>query len=59
VASLGQAQPLAIEELAALEQVDPIRLERVSRQSPLELQIGEEVEDQRLAPAGRERGGRI
>src|SRR5437588_1872040 len=52
VAGGGGLQAPAIEEAPELEQVRAVGLERVPRQSPLQLQIGEKVEDQ-WADAGR------
>ncbi len=40
----------AVEEGPELQEVGPIRAECVPRQSSLELQVGEEVEDQVLTP---------
>ena len=43
VASLGRAQIAAPQELAELQQVRAVGLERVARQAALQLQVGEEV----------------
>jgi hypothetical protein len=55
----GSGQPAPIEELPELEQVRAVGIERVARQPPLELEIGEEVEDQWLDPDGDRRRGRL
>ncbi len=53
MARLQGAHPAALEEGAELEEIRAVGLERVARQAPLELQIGEEVERQMLDPEPR------
>src|SRR5271157_6523212 len=53
VARLKRAHPAAVEEGAELEEIRAVGLERVARKSPLELEIGEEVERQMLDPEPR------
>jgi hypothetical protein len=55
-----RVEPAAAQPGAVLEQVGAIGLERVARQPPLELEVGEEVEQQvleRLRPGRRRRDG--
>ena len=53
VPGLPHVQPAAVEELPELEQVRAIGLERVAREAPLELEVGEEVERQPLELGAR------
>ena len=48
VLRLQRIDVMPAQELAELQQVRAVGLQRVARQAPLELQIGEEVEHQRL-----------
>ncbi len=48
VAGLDGAQAAAVQELAEREQVRAVGVERVARQPPLELEIGEKVEEEML-----------
>ena len=41
------------QELPELQQVRAVGLQRVARQAPLELEVGEELEHERLDPADR------
>jgi hypothetical protein len=55
---LGRAALAAREEGAELEQVGPVGVERVAREAALELEVGEEIEYQRLeARVGELLGG--
>jgi hypothetical protein len=59
VAGLERVDLLAREVGAVLQQVGPVRLERVARQAALELQVGQEVQQLVLEagrPAGRDGG---
>ena len=61
VADVGRArrervEPVVGEELAVLEQVGAVGVQRVAREAPLQLQVGEEVEDEALE-AGIDRSG--
>ena len=62
--SAGRAEsafmPVVLEVLAELQKVGPVRVQRVAREPPLELQVGEEVEHEPLeALIGLTRSARI
>ena len=45
---LEHADSARLEERAELQQIGPVRLEGVAGQAPLELEVCDEIEDQRL-----------
>src|SRR4029453_16245966 len=48
---LQGGHPALLKEAPELEQVRAVRVERVAREAPLELEVGEEVEYEVLEPA--------
>ncbi len=54
VGGVERAHPAAAQERPELQQVGAVRLERVAREPPLELEKGEEVERERrkIVPSG-------
>jgi hypothetical protein len=53
MASVASSDPAPAHELPELQQVRAVGLERVARQTPLQLQIGQEVEHEWLDLSGR------